>query len=618
MANSLGRRAAIIDEIERRLSQIKICNGYPLDIAIVQKRFPHLNDLLQLIDPLDQRDDTSSINLENIDFLGEATLPCLLLQYGSLGGTTDRSEVTGRGRHLEEQSGNRARFANINQLEEALPIVIRGIVRENDSKEIQNKIFVQNNTILDSFPSSIVDREKYSVVPDIGQLEFTLNDFLDNGAEDIKIQIKGKDQEGKEISTTLTVPVSVKLIYARSPADMKPDKINKGDLTWVGNRLTVSSSVWDIKDPKIEDSTLTGDLYYSTVKCISHNILEISDPFTINEITTLKQDTEVELLFRVHNSVDGISPTFNFDDEEWEPLDDQDLTIAMDSDTYLLARWANDTDDLNEPKYFYSNYFRLITDQNNIPRTMNMNTEQVFVKLLYNRGSIQQEELNQRTDSVLDEADTDWKEEIPEANSKVLYATIEQKVGDELNGYTYYYSPIFKIITKKIDFNIPTYKIQTKEYFKEVDEIKVENLLEIESSSLLNSSLRCSTLPIPLTTLVSEVHSAIEQALYQNNDLLEVRNASGLIAELIDYGATLTGSQAEIDKAFREKFIERVQALGVSEQRENLPVNIDLGIRGVEDFVITDWFTLEGTWAPFEVIDFRLLIWHVYRKGVPV
>ena len=614
MSNSSGRRAAIIDEIERRLKQIKKDNGYNLDVAVVQKRFPHLNQFLK----------------ENNNFIEgyiedqNSTIPALLLQYGSLGSSTDRTETVGPNAYIQGQS----RFANINQLEERLPIVIRGILRESETQVIcDQKTISQINTDEITYEHPLVINKGYSSVPLDAQIEIQFFNLLDDGGsleegelqKTIKVTVIGEDDCGERVEDFFEIIPFTKILYNVSdevPQEPSIAFIPEGeeedrssDFNWFQNNNVVEkyTSDWELIKPEtIQDNEILYALYITRCQnktIAKSSIFNLEGEFEINNPQIITKEIPLS----------DSTPDVNIDDKNSWPVQEQALLTAnINTEYYVSIKWEND-----EQETIYGPSFTLYTDSQGNTDIITGNTEKINLVPFFTRQEINytnlqtREKINSDTDTG-NPNETIWSENIPDGE-EALYATIAQ-IGST---HVYYIAP-FRIATSALESKAPLYyRETTQKTFYKVTEIQVNGVMDPEKSSI-----KVTSSPIPLTTLVSQLHSDVQKAIYQNDNLLEVKNASGLIKELIDYGLLLNNqsslSQSEKDLNFRERFITRVKSLAGNVQKENLPVTIDLGVSGVEDFIITDWYTFEGVWSPFEIIDFRLIVWHTYPKGSSV
>lgn len=583
-----GRRAAIIDEIENRLKQIKISKGYNLDVALVQKRFPNLTNLTQ---------GENTTEFINEDYSDMHTMPTLLLQYGS----TDNEPAGARTTGPSSQLGGSSRFANINQLEEQLVIVIRGIVVESQSTILLGPENVRDDSTqstinadanddsiiiftINSGSYPIVKNEAYSIVPEIGQIHCLLENALPlDATEDLSIKITGTDINNDTLTEILSVTPTIRQIYIDSSTS--PSKPSFTDIDSLPTDWYAS----------IPDS-ITNTLYTSIVSILDNSIT-VSTPFK-------QTGTNITLIYGnfkdLPNKPTDSEGTWNnnrfvlSDDSKWKKIEG---ALKEETNKNLYGLIVKENDD-GEP--IYDNPFKLPlldtpSENRNIDRLDVIFSRDYSLKDLKDTYLI---------DENIDEFIPDnWYNEIPEEeNDKPLYAAILQI--DSENCITY--SRPFRIISMEDETpNISSLYVDSNFYFKTIDEIECSNF---DSNSIITAS----SLPLPLTSLVSLLHADIQKALYNSEKLLEPRTAAGLIKEFYEKN-TFTEDQ------FKDRVEELIETTNIINQKA--PKNasqISLGISGVHDFTITGWETLEGAGFPFEVINFRLVIWHTYPKGASI
>lgn len=650
-----GRRSAIIDEIERRLNKIKINNGFNLDVALIQKRFPHLNELTKNYGILSESGEALKQSTDQ-DFLGDDTLPGLFLQYGNLGSTTDPAEVIGPNSYLSGTS----RFANINQLEERFPIVIRGVLRESEGIILCPRANITGEEISFNFRDCIVNNPSFSITPRIGQIEFLLdNALIDPSKNDIKITVNGTDIEDNDQEDIIYKEVKNRLIYNITDAEEPTGqewgigqdshfKIDSGNNEWRSQKI--DSHTWARWVTKKENRPILDN---NNNRVTGYEV-EYSDPFKINEITS---SDEIKILYRKKGYQDqseiSIIPEPNQEKGGWltdpgefmppdtwalketdnilfDPTIEQLFLMVAIKPTDLPLQDEIDTGS-KEPKRraIYTNPIEFLTNyQNDIyfsDDPFNSVEIEAQIELYYSHNPDYSDLYTSSENST--NPNNNWFTDLSDENknmpSKFLYMTIGQTaVGESITTY----SPPFLLnkYSKDCEFPDLRYMIKTEKFFKKIENFKIENIdfgLPPEPSPPLNASVKIISSPIPLTTLVSKLHTDVEKALYDNSGLLDTKNAVGLLYDFTKE-ATKQGKAIEDGTAistakenFADYIIDKLTSYLHTQQLEKDPRTIDLGITGVHDFIITDWYTLEGAGSPYEVIDFRLVIWHTYPKG---
>ena len=619
-----GRRAAIIDEIERRLNQIKRCNGYNLDIALVQKRFPALKELTYTEDTdsdtteTDYYDTTDlETKVEGSNFIDEQTLPALLLQYGNAGNSIERMETVGPAAQLDGSS----RFTNLNELEERLVIVIRGIIRESASKCLIDEALLSPEPFK-NLVYPIVETKFYSSVPKVGQLHLVFRNLTTETENNtILCTIAGEDESREPVcEETLSVYPLGKSIYI-NPGDTT-DVVNKvkqrTGTTWTDNKEVFC---WDLKsnqftlNPDRTDrwqlTPLSGDNVYETmISCLSDRI-HVTLPF--------QEGNAVSIYYQMKDCYPSLPET---DDDltnttstnNWKPVPaNNKLPTSSDDDLdyYLLPVIKKETGASDNSHLVNANVCPIIKAKGNSDET-----GLVEALVIYSRVPKKIDILcpTLKGDSYTSKDLPDsWflnTSEIPQTqNNKNLYAVSVQVYSDD----TIEYGQPFRVVATAKEGNklklcpdttIPIVRADTKKYFSKVNNVEIINTNSYNDK--YSPTLTISSLPIQLTTLVSMLHSDLNQALYDKEGELEVKDAAGLIKEFYERNEStipLTEFRTRVNNLLQNREIARA------------PVTLTLGIDGVQDYTITDWYTMEGIASPFEVIDFRLVIWHTYPKG---
>ena len=613
-----GRRAAIIDEIERRLNQIKRCNGYNLDIALVQKRFPALKELTYTEDTdsdtteTDYYDTTDlETKVEGSNFIDEQTLPALLLQYGNAGNSIERMETVGPAAQLDGSS----RFTNLNELEERLVIVIRGIIRESASKCLIDETLLSSDSF-ENLVYPIVETKFYSSVPKVGQLHLVFKNLITDTPENtILCTIAGEDESREPVcEETLSVYPLAKSIYRATNGDSSwaTEKVKQREgSTWnddneevfywdlKSNQFTLNpdaSNHWRLTPPS------SSDIYETMISCLSDRI-HVTFPF--------QEGNSVNIYYQMKDCYPSLPTTDTELTDDWKPVpSDKKLPTSSDDnlDYYLLPVIKKEIGDSASSNLTNTNVCPIIKAKGNSDET-----GLVEALVIYSRVPKKIDILcpTLKGESYTDEDLPDsWLLEVPETPSnKNLYAVSVQVYSDD----TIEYGQPFRVVATAKEGNklklcpdttIPIVRADTKKYFSKVNNVDIINSTSYNDK--YSPSLTISSLPIQLTTLVSMLHSDLNQALYDKEGELEVKDAAGLIKEFYERNEStipLTEFRTRVNNLLQNREIARA------------PVTLTLGIDGVQDYTITDWYTMEGIASPFEVIDFRLVIWHTYPKG---
>ena len=642
MKENKGRRAAILDVVEDRLRQISIKNGYNLDIALIQKRFPTLGDLTRNCDPNEEYTDSM--------LLGPETLPGLFLQYGTLGLTIDRAEVTAPMSSRVNQSEGRSNYANINQLQEGFPIVIRGIVREGDPVIIQCKTLYDSNTDLLEAEEirELVNNPRYSMTPNEAQIQIRTFDLIPSRADNtyFQIEVTGPDRycnddTDKEITDSIRLDPCHKLIYQRK-ADDPPDKPDNTILSddFANPLLDADTGNWknsiDSFDPNNSDP-----LYASLLTQGPNNKIECSDPFKLNEFTH-DDLNKVNFLFRkvsMHedSTIDPNTITSN--------VSEDNIIDFVEGDSIYVKVRIGQTDETSGTDI--NNVFEIGRDPNDHFREI-YDFDQVKLKLFYATSDVNLSDL--KDDDKDDDGDYDGGKDLGsegvdgwilagnvsnDSNSdnfidpnNFTYAVIQQEfINNNIEDHeetclTIHTAP-FRMM-KTSNFDIINNMVQTEKFFTGVNSITItekdengEVPFDFTNRPTL-SYIEAVSLPIPLTTLISMLHADVQRALYDAGNYIEPYDAGGIIKELVDCYRGQDFKDSAVALRLAADFENRVTCLIEAECAENQPTNTNLGIRGIEDFYITDWYTSEGVGSPFECIDFRLVVWHTFRKGTAV
>ena len=629
MSSKFGRRAEIIDAIEKRLCRIKRKNlftndgvpddDYHFDIALVQKDFPHISSLVNTGSLSPDRASTigsfepsaAGIN-QAAEFIKTKykTLPALFLQYGNLGSVNDREETVGPNPHLGS-----SRFTNINQLEERLVIVIRGILGQHACKVFRFRITDKNSdnsenseadesqqgrcvsciTLreltdpdlcikldLDCEPCT-VDCEPYNSSPEIAQIHFKV---------EIPCETKGS------FSFTLKGTEEAKISGNRDDCD-SPRKPLEESLTFSAqdeNSETYETKVTIDDKEKIKTIRKNSQKYFyeldkdECIRTIDTNILKEDD------IAIIYQDS----------SSKPTQPTHN--DDHW---DGTVYTPPNQGQPGRLNKWILDTLPSN-PTNLYACLVKLSTDKNTVvysdiidlTDSNKVPSDPSDIRFIYRDTPDDAIPTGGSWDGTTFNTPTNWEEDdfesIKENNNPKVAVVF---LGSDNSSITY---------SEPLERKFNTY---------DYDNTKICTI---------------SSLPIPLTTLVSMLHADVNKALFEpkKNNLLETRTAAGLIKQYYENGFPEDDANSEEelppkpngerrlypDDATKphtalQKLRRRVDNLIQDKNKIEQPADLSLGINGVEDFVITDWFTMEGIGTPYELIDFRLVVWHIYPKG---
>ena len=628
MGSRFGRRAEIIDAIEKRLCRIKRKNlftnegvpddDYHFDIALVQKDFPHISSLINTDKLVPDRAgfvggfQPSTEGIEQAGRFIKAkykTLPALFLQYGNLGSVNDREETVGPNPHLGS-----SRFTNINQLEERLVIVIRGILEQHDCKPFKFVTTSENNensenpdtnqaqsdcskhlTTLTQFLTEplkkkvsepcVVDREPYNLSPCIAQIHFKVEipcdvvgsvTFLLDGKEEAKVSGDRYDCEGDRN------PIVETLVFSAQDE----------------NTETNETKVM------IEEET-----QIKTIRKNSQKYFHDLDYVTVN--TNIKKEDDLVILYRQQSTNQPPLP-LEHNDSHWDGTTFNQPQPGVTGDR---NKWIVDTLPALPATNLYACLARLSIDKNHVDYSNIID--------LTNSDKVPSDPANVRfiykdtTDSTVPTTGQLWK---PVTNPQEDFTPPDDWQEGEVG---------LEAVKKTANPKVALAFLGTAD-----DIITYSEPLALEFNDFDDIGISISSLPIPLTTLVSMLHADVNKALFEpkKNNLLEVRTAAGLIKEYYENGFPEddSGSSETVPPdengnprlypdtgpyTADQKLRKRVDNLISDKNKVEQPADLSLGINGVEDYVITDWFTMEGIGTPYELIDFRLVVWHTYPKG---